>query len=66
MKFRKKQMIDERFETLFEVLPKKPESWTINDVLEWLKIINMEKYAAQFSRPDLTPRREFGRRAYNI
>lgn len=59
-------MIDERFETLFEVLPKKPESWTINDVLEWLKLINMEKYAAQFSRSELTTRRKLGRRTYNF
>ena len=59
-------MIDERFETLFEVLPKKPESWTINDVLEWLKLINMEKYAAQFSTLLFTARRKLGRRTYNI
>ncbi len=59
-------MIDERFETLFEVLPKKPESWTINDVLEWLKLINMEKYAAQFSTLLLTSRRKLSRRTYNI
>ena len=59
-------MIDERFEVIFEVLPKKPEFWTINEVAEWLKIINMEKYTEQFSIESLTSRRELGGRAHNI
>lgn len=43
-------LVDERFEQIFEVLPKKPECWTMGDVIEWLKLINMEKYSDKFSR----------------
>lgn len=46
-------MVDERFEAIFEVLPKKPECWTMDDVVEWLKLINMDKYSDKFRKSDL-------------
>jgi len=38
-----------KFDALFEKIPKDPEVWTGDDVLVWLKLIGMEKYAENFS-----------------
>ncbi len=38
-----------KFDALFEKIPKDPEVWTEDDVLVWLKLIGMEKYAENFS-----------------
>jgi hypothetical protein len=43
-------MMDERFEALYELLPRKPECWTMMDVIAWLKLINMDKYLDKFSK----------------
>ena len=39
---------NEKFDTIYHVLPKKPELWTIDDVGIWLKSINMERYQKDF------------------
>lgn len=43
-------MSEERFESLSEELPKKPELWTMDDVETWLKLIRMDKYLDKFSK----------------
>lgn len=37
-----------KFQFLIERLPKEPESWTKEDVVEWLSIIHMDKYKQNF------------------
>lgn len=42
------QFRNQKFQFLLEKLPKDPESWTKSDVVEWLRIIKMGKYAPNF------------------
>ena len=37
-----------KFEALYEKIPKFPEIWSTDDVLVWLKLIGMEKYSENF------------------
>ena len=45
--------MDERFEEIFKILPKKPESWNVADVSTWLAHLSMSKYQDIFSRKSL-------------
>ena len=40
----------ERFSSVYEVLPKKPELWSMDDVETWLKLIRMDTYANKFRK----------------
>ena len=43
-------MAEERFRTLIDVLPKKPELWSMDDVEDWLKLIRMDRYLEKFRK----------------
>ena len=47
---------EERYTKLIEVLPKRPEVWTMDDVETWLTEINMQQYKDQFSIRKFNPR----------
>ena len=38
-----------KFDLLFEKIPKDPEMWNQEDVVEWLKLIGMEQYKENFA-----------------
>lgn len=45
---------EERYASLIEVLPKKPELWSMDDVESWLVLIRMDKYLEKFSKSPKT------------
>lgn len=36
------------FENLYAILPKHPQTWSIQDVSQWLNFINLEQYILPF------------------
>lgn len=39
-----------KFASLYDKIPKDPEAWTMEDVQTWLKLIDLEEYALNFSQ----------------